>query len=85
MASGLPVVATNVSGCIDVIQDRENGILIPPKEPRRMADAITTLLSNPDLSKTLGKNARDTINAKYTWDSITRMYEECYRKVLQGE
>ncbi len=29
--------------------------------------------------------SQDTINAKYTWDSITRMYEECYRKVLQGE
>lgn len=82
MASGLPVVATNVSGCIDVIQDHENGVLVPPKEPKVMADAIITILSDSAFSDALGKNARDTINAKYTWDSIAGKYEECYKKVL---
>ncbi len=82
MASGLPVVATNVSGCIDVIQNHENGMLVPPKEPGEMANAIATVLLNPDLSMALEKNARDTINAKYTWDSITQMYEEYYKKML---
>lgn len=83
MASGSPVVATKISGCIDVIQDYENGILVPPRDPARMADAIITVLSNPDLCRTLGKNARDTINAKYTWDSIAGMYEEIYKRILK--
>jgi glycosyltransferase involved in cell wall biosynthesis len=53
MASGVPVVATNVDGIKEVIIDTECGILIPPKSPEAIADAVLKIIENPQLSKSL--------------------------------
>lgn len=82
MSCGLPVVATAVSGNLDVISDGENGILIPPKSPKKMADAISTLLDDETMRKELGKNARKTIEDKYTWDIICTNILKCYTQML---
>jgi glycosyltransferase involved in cell wall biosynthesis len=82
MACGLPVIATDIGGNNEVITSYENGILIPPKSPREMAKAINILLQDEDLRKKLGKNARDTIINKYTWEKIANNVMNCYRKVI---
>jgi glycosyltransferase involved in cell wall biosynthesis len=53
MASGVPVVATNVDGIKEVILDSECGILVPPKNPEAIAEAVIKIIENPQLSKSL--------------------------------
>jgi len=78
MACGLPLVATAVSGCIDIVKHGYNGLLVPPKSPEKMAEAIITLFENEKLRDRLGKNARKTIEEEYTWDKVTDRMEKCY-------
>jgi len=79
MSCGLPVVVTNVSGCVEVVKHEYNGLLVSPKSPEKMAGAIAMLLEDEELRKKLGKNARKTIEEKYTWDSVTDRVEKCYK------
>ncbi len=82
MACGAPVVATAVSGNVDVITHNENGLLIPPKAPEKLTEALSLLLDDDQLRKKLGKNARKTIEEKYTWDSISNNYLNLYQSLL---
>lgn len=82
MSCGLPVVATNVSGCPDVVSDGVNGFLVPPKSPEMMAEAISKLLDDEALRNELGRNARKTIEECNTWDCIAGKIEACYQKLL---
>ena len=82
MSCGLPVVATAVSGNLEVISSGENGILIPPKSPKEMADAISMLLDDKEMRKKLGKNARETIKKRFTWDIISDNVLRCYDSII---
>jgi len=81
MACGLSVVATNISCNAEVIEDGWNGILIPTKSPEKMAEAVSLLIEDEDLRKKLSKNARRTIESKYTWDCVADRIEKCYKLI----
>lgn len=83
MASGCPVVATDVSGCIDAIDPGDDGILVPPRDPERMAEAVRELLDDDDRRQELGASARETILEKFTWKEIADRYESIYGRVLE--
>ena len=53
MASGVPVVATNVDGIKEVVVDGKSGILVPPKNPEAIANAVTHIIEDPQLRKDL--------------------------------
>ncbi|MBP1683737.1 MAG: glycosyltransferase [Ignavibacteriaceae bacterium] len=53
MAAGIPVVATNVDGIKEVVIDGDCGILIPPKNPEAIADAVLNIIENPQLAEKL--------------------------------
>ena len=61
MAMELPVVSTTVSGIPEIVRDGENGLLAPPSDPIRLAEAIAGLLDDPMLARRLGVAARQTI------------------------
>jgi glycosyltransferase involved in cell wall biosynthesis len=82
MSCGLPVVATAVSGNLDVITHQKNGILIPPKEPKKLAEAISLLLDDEQLRKNLGINARKTIEEHYTWGMISNNFIKYYTSLI---
>lgn len=81
MSCGLPLVATAVSGCVYVIKHEYNGLLVPPRSPMKMAEAIAILLEDEKLRKKLGENARKIIEEKYTWGLVTDKVENCYKLV----
>ncbi len=78
MACALPVVATAVSGHLDVVRDGENGLLVPPRDPDRLAAAIERVLDDPALRARLGGLARQTVEAWYTWRHVAERLEACY-------
>ncbi len=80
MAFGKAVVATHV-GCLpEYVQDGGTGILVPPQDEEKLAQAIIQLLKNDELRTRLGKNAADWIARQRK--EITGLYEACYQKAI---
>jgi len=84
MACENAVVATNISGIAEVVQHGENGFLMPPKDSTSLTDAINALLEDPQLSRKIGKKARDTILKGFSAKIMTRktldVYNEFFNK-----
>ncbi len=58
MSCGLPVIATNVGGLSDVVVDGRNGFLVPPREPRTIAEKLSFLVKDEGLRKEFGEASR---------------------------
>jgi glycosyltransferase involved in cell wall biosynthesis len=88
MAFGLPVVATNVGGLPEVVQDGVTGILVPPKDPDALGDAIVRLLRDPELRRRLGNAGRERVLSEFRTDRIVeqtlKVYESACRSHLAG-
>jgi glycosyltransferase involved in cell wall biosynthesis len=88
MATGAPVISTAVGGACEVVNHGENGLLVPPREPEALADALLLLLNNPMLRHHLGQHAQQSVAQEYSWDRVCQRYLSCYeqafdRKVVQ--
>lgn len=78
MATGLPCIATRISGCEDIIKDNYNGLLVDSENPEQIAKSVTDLYNDYDRAITLGKNARQTVIENYSIDSVVEKYIELY-------
>lgn len=76
---GKPHIATNVGGISEFIIQKETGILVPPSDPAKLADAINDLLLNPDTVQELGKRAREKYNRQFMYDRFIDQTIELYR------
>jgi glycosyltransferase involved in cell wall biosynthesis len=81
MASGLPVVATAISGNTDVVVEGENGYLVTPADEAALADGILRVLTQPGHDR-LRARARDTA-ARYAWINVARQYVDCYQEAIE--
>lgn len=79
-AMGVPVIASNVGGIVDVVKDGETGLLVPQKNAQAIADAITKLEHDPKLRKKLGEAGPKFIEENYSLNVTT----EKYRKIFKG-
>jgi len=80
MASGKPIVASNVGGIPEVIEDDVTGLLVKKDSEKELADAISKILIDPNLAKILANNARKSVE-KYSWTHVTEKVEKVYREV----
>ncbi|MGY5148967.1 MAG: glycosyltransferase family 4 protein [Candidatus Nitrosopumilus sp. bin_68KS] len=76
----IPVIATNVGGIPELIQDQQTGILVPPENPLKMLDAINNLLKNEELINYLTENAFKSIIENFSWKNLLPQYIELYEK-----
>jgi glycosyltransferase involved in cell wall biosynthesis len=83
MASGLPVVGSDIPSLRTIITNKENGILVPPRNYVEFANAIILLLEDADLRRKLGQNARHLILEKYTWNIISEEIEKVYKEAIE--
>lgn len=81
MAMELAVIATSVSGTVDVIENEVDGLLIPPDTPEALASAMAAVIQNPDLAVRLGQNARRKVESQFSLDSVTSQYSELYQQL----
>lgn len=81
MACGLPIIASNIGGIPDVVKDGENGLLVPPKDPKALAEATVRLLEDEHLRRRFSKNGREKVRM-HSWPKIAEETERIYRKVL---
>jgi glycosyltransferase involved in cell wall biosynthesis len=84
MSSGLPVVATNVGGIPEIVEDGVNGFLVQSKNPEAIAERILDLNADPALRRRLGEAARKTILERYTAEKVVGQYLKIYERVTNG-
>lgn len=72
MQHSLPIISTNEGGIPDIIDNEETGIIVPPKDPETLANAISQLLDSPQRREDLGRKANEKFTSKFT----LRKFEE---------
>ena len=80
-ASALPIVATDVPGCRDVVIHNINGLLVPPQNSQALADALEKLITNPDLCDQMGRAGRQFALEKFSLDKIIQQTLAIYPKL----
>jgi glycosyltransferase involved in cell wall biosynthesis len=84
MAARRPLVASNIGGLSELVREGENGVLVPEKDSRALADALVTLAGDPDLRALLGATGRAEIRAERSWDAVGRRFVEVYERALEA-
>ena len=85
MASGLPVVVSDVRALAEIVRDRETGLLSPSLDAAALADRLEQLLASPDLRAKLGANARDWVARDRTWAHSAVRYRAAYSALTGGD
>lgn len=83
MASGKPVIATDSGGPMDFIKSGDNGLLVQPKDPAAIAEAIKLILSNPEKRKQIALTGYWDVKEKYDIRNTVHKIEDVYRSVVQ--
>ncbi len=78
-AMGLPSIVTDINGCNEIINNQENGLIIPPKDTEALQSAMLQLMNDKTLYTHLQKNARPMICNRYeqklVWEALLEEYE----------
>ncbi len=85
MASGLPVVATDVGGNPELVVDGETGRLTPAGDPQAMADALAAYVVDAALRRRHGAAARARIEARFTLEAMVERYLAVYDEALAAK
>jgi len=78
MACRIPVVATKVWGVPELVENGVNGFLVPPKDPRKLADAIEILLKDPELCRKFGEEGRQKVEREFNLEKQVRKLIELW-------
>jgi phosphatidylinositol alpha-mannosyltransferase len=84
MATGKPIVASDIPGYKCVMEDECEGIFVKKEDPDALSDAIINLLENPQLRETMGERGREKA-LKYSWNKIVKQIERVYKEVTSNE
>lgn len=82
MAASRPVVASHLPGVAEVVIDRETGLLVPPQDPRRLAEAVTALLHDPNRRIVMGQRARARVEREFSVERMIAATVDVYRDAL---
>ena len=82
LAGGVAVVSTDVGGVPYLVEHRRSALLVPPKNPQAMADAMFLLLGEPDLKERL-RQAGLQLADQYTWAQVRPRLLQVYRSVIE--
>ena len=80
----VPVIGSDVGGIPELIKNNETGIIIPPENPSKLAQAVNELLSDKQKSEKLAANGNTFVINNMTWDVILPKYVEFYENLLKN-
>ena len=82
MASGKPIVASDIDGFNSVVTDGQEGFLVPPRDDETLALALQRLILDPALRQEMGRRGKITVQA-YRWDRIAAMLIQRYESAAE--
>jgi glycosyltransferase involved in cell wall biosynthesis len=82
MAAGLPIVATNVGGNVELIQPNVNGLLVEPENIDALVRALSELAADPQRRLRFGTYNRGLIEQRYGWRSVAQQYEALFEEIV---
>jgi glycosyltransferase involved in cell wall biosynthesis len=84
MGHGLPCIGADRGAIREAIRNGENGLLIPPAEPEALADALVSLLGDPDRTAAMGRRAHAEVLAEHTWGRVVDRMAPHIERVVGG-
>jgi glycosyltransferase involved in cell wall biosynthesis len=85
MAVSLPVVATNVGGNAEAVQDGVSGFIVPSEDPAALAEAILTLLRDPERAREMGIAGKKLVAEKFTTEAMMRHITDVYKELIAAK
>jgi glycosyltransferase involved in cell wall biosynthesis len=82
--AGVPIVATRMPGCDDVVAEGWNGYMVPPRDPRALAAAILDLLRDPARARTMGRRSTELVRREFDLNVVADRYADLYMRLLSG-
>lgn len=80
-AMRLPLVTTDMPGCREVVEEGQNGFLIPPRNSQTLADRLRILLAAPELRRRMGEQSLRIVRDKLHLNRVAAEYERVYQRV----
>jgi len=84
MSYGLPVVVSACDGLPEDVQDGVNGLLVPPADPERLADALEALARDAGLRSRLGRSAKDVYRTRFQPAAMREAFRYHYGRLFPG-
>ena len=81
MASGRPIIGTNIGGTPQVIENEKNGLLVPPKDPHALASAILRVLSNREYAAALAQAGTRKVQ-DFSWEIQAKKYADLFHSLI---
>ena len=78
-ASGLPLIGTDIEGCRVIVRNGVNGLIVPARNPKALADAIASLVGNPALRAEMGAASREIAIREFDQSQVIKQYGDVYR------
>jgi len=83
-ALGLPVIASDTGGTHETIQPDRTGLLIPPKDPAALHDALQSLITDSDRRGDMGAAAKQFVRSSFTLDAMTDKIARTYHEAIEN-
>lgn len=84
MSCAKPLVASNIGGIPEIVDDGKTGLLVPAENERELAKAILQLLQDDERCEQMGEQARYRVETEFAWSVCSRKVEKIYNTVLEG-
>lgn len=83
-AAGMPVIAARAGALPESIEDNVNGILVPPNDPKALANAMLTALDEPERMESLGQKAKTLAEERFNWKTAAKQMLELYKEAIDS-
>ena len=83
MSLGVPVIASDVGGISEVVDNLKTGLLIKPRDPQAIADAVSYLIGNRDLAENISQNSIRQVETRFSAQRMSEQYEQTYLSLMK--